>query len=401
MTHIDLDDLDPSSLSLCEPCARDPSLKRFVLRHGRAGVRCGICLNIASDPQTCDLSARKQLVYLIRALMKFHYGEHEFNGHWGASETPTSLLQSDNPVIESVSSAGFDRSSDRSWVFLEDIEANDVYPAYDEGVALFAGHDEDGRGYNRALTRADGWIDRFKLRLKTETPDVVEPELTRLVSAVEGRIAVTEPAGQIWFRARIGVAAAYSRSDWWIAKRMYQPYQASDLGAPPAAKATVGRLNRKGVSFLYLASDPDTACAEIRPHPSHHLSVGQFRNGRDLRLADLEVDIADFAASDTELDLYAFVYAADQAMSLPVLPDDDASYSITQLIADVLRSRGFDGVSFKSSVKTGGRNICLFEPTVCDYVTASAKVRQVMELRYALEDAETVLEPEVTDWPIT
>lgn len=402
MTDIDLDDLDPLDLSLCEPCAKHWSLKRFVLKNGQTGIRCGVCLNVSATQNTCDLGQRKSLIYLIRALIRFHYGEHEFNGHWGASETPTSLLQSDNPVIESASAPGFDRSSDHSWVFFEDINDNDVYPPYDEGIALYAGHDEHGgRGLNRPLTSSDGWIGEFRRRLQTENHFAVEPDLRKLVEAVADRIAVTVPQGQEWFRARLGVQAHFSRAEGWNGKLVFQPYQDHALGSPPPAKAKAGRLNRDGVSFLYLASDPETACAEIRPHPSHHLSVGRFRSVRDLRIADLEADIADFASSDTELDFYAFVYAADGAMSLPVRPDEEGRYSITQLIADVLRQHGFDGVAFKSSIQPGGRNICLFQPSACVYVADSALVRHVKHLRYEIEEVPSVLQPDDGDWPLT
>lgn len=402
MIDIEINDLDPLDLSLCESCAKHQSLKRFILNYGQAGIRCGVCLNVSAIQNTCDLDQRKSLIYLIRALVRFHFDEYEFNGHWGASETPTSLLQSDNPVIESASAPGFDRSSDRSWVFFEDINDNDVYPPYDKGIALYAGHDEHGvRGLNRPLTSSDGWIGGFRRRLQTENYFTVEPDLRKLVEAVADRITVTIPQGQEWFRARLGVQERFSRSEGWNGKLVLQPYQNKALGSPPPAKAKAGRLNRDGVSFLYLASDLETACAEIRPHPSHHVSVGRFKSLRDLRIADLEADIADFASSDSELDLYAFVYAADRAMSLPVRPEEEGRYSITQLIADVLRQHGFDGVAFKSSIQPSGRNICLFQPSACDYVADSALVRHVKHLRYELEEVPSVLKPEDDDWPLT
>ena len=40
-------------------------------------------------------------------------------------------------------------------------------------------------------------------------------------------------------------------------------------GAPPAtADIPAGRANPKGTSYLYLASDPATACAEVQAYPS-------------------------------------------------------------------------------------------------------------------------------------
>jgi hypothetical protein len=56
---------------------------------------------------------------------------------------------------------------------------------------------------------------------------------------------------------------------------------------PPPPKATAGRLNGKGVSFLYLASDEKTAAAEIRPDPGIAFSIDAFRSLKGLRLIDL------------------------------------------------------------------------------------------------------------------
>lgn len=401
MTEIDLDDLDPETLTLCQHCAKHASLKGFVGRHGKIGVRCGICLNISTAPDTCDPAERKALTYVIRALVRLFYDEEAYNGHWGAEDSIEGLLKAENPILEHDSAPGYERSSDQSWLFLEDIFGNDVYPPYGEGVAYFAGHDESGmRGYNRSLPYADRDLADFRRRLQTENYFAIEPDLAALIEKVEDRIAVVEPAGQIYFRARLGVAGRFNRSNGFHADTVYKPYQDEALGAPPPQIAREGRLNREGVAFLYLASDIETACAEIRPHPSHQLSVGQYRSLRPLRLANLEADIAAFATSDTQLDLYAFVYAADQAMSLPVRPEQSGRYSITQLIADVLRQRGFDGVAFKSSLNDGGRNVCVFQPKDFDYVTGSAVVQKVKSLRYELVPSISVLEPDIGDYPL-
>lgn len=401
MTDIDLDDLVPETLTLCQACTKHESLKAFIGRHGQVGVRCGICLNLSTAPDTCDVAQRQALTYVIRALVRLFYDEEAYNGHWGAQDSPEGLLSVDNPILEHESARGYDRGYDRSFVFLEDIFSNDVYPDYDKGVAVYAGHDEDGmRGYNQSLPYADRDLAEFRRRLQTENYFGIEPDLAALIEKVQDRIEVVEPAGQLYFRARLGVAARLNRPNGFRSETVYKPYQDKALGAPPPQIARAGRLNREGVSFLYLASDIETACAEIRPHPSHQLSVGQYRSLRPLRLANLEADIAAFATSDTQLDLYAFVYAADQAMSLPVRPEQAGRYSITQLIADVLRQRGFDGVAFKSSLNEGGRNVCIFKPEEFEYVPDSAVVQRVKSLRYELVPSVTVLVEEPGDWPL-
>jgi hypothetical protein len=51
----------------------------------------------------------------------------------------------------------------------------------------------------------------------------------------------------------------------WTADTVFQPFIGAAIGAPPLAEATPGRLNRDGVSFLYLATEEARAAAEVRP----------------------------------------------------------------------------------------------------------------------------------------
>jgi hypothetical protein len=98
----------------------------------------------------------------------------------------------------------------------------------------------------------------------------------------------------------------------------------------------------------------------VRPHPGHFLSVGEFECREDIKIASLDADMQ-LAGNERELELFHFLYSADQLMATPVLPEETASYSITQLIADCFRQKGFEGVSFKSSISVG-KNLCVFKP---------------------------------------
>ena len=59
-----------------------------------------------------------------------------------------------------------------------------------------------------------------------------------------------------YYRARIMDVGHY---DW------DGPHPPEQMGPPPFALARCGRLNRQGTSYLYLASSPETAIAEVRP----------------------------------------------------------------------------------------------------------------------------------------
>jgi hypothetical protein len=62
------------------------------------------------------------------------------------------------------------------------------------------------------------------------------------------------------------------------------------------------------------------------------------------------------------------------------------------LIADCLRQKGFDGVSFKSSI-SAGKNLCVFKPELFVPVEASGIVQQVKSLVHELAATQTILQP--------
>ena len=186
MIDIDLEDLDPEILTLCQHCAKHPTLKRFICSNGKGGIRCGICLNVSIVPDTCDPGKRKALIYLIRSLVRFFYSEDCYNRHWGGEDSPVKLLQVDNSILENEAAPGFPRDSEHTWLFLEDVFGDDVYPPCDEGVAVYAGHDQGIRLYNQALPYADRQLGEFRRRLKTENYFPVEPDLAALIEKALG-----------------------------------------------------------------------------------------------------------------------------------------------------------------------------------------------------------------------
>ncbi|MDC4227713.1 MAG: RES family NAD+ phosphorylase [Candidatus Manganitrophus sp.] len=58
----------------------------------------------------------------------------------------------------------------------------------------------------------------------------------------------------------------------------------SEMGRPPAELARNGRANPVGIPYLYVASTPETAIAETRPHPGDLISVAKFKVTASLRL---------------------------------------------------------------------------------------------------------------------
>jgi RES domain len=101
------------------------------------------------------------------------------------------------------------------------------------------------------------------------------------------------------------------------------------------------------------------------------------------------VDIDEFATSDVMLDRFHFLHSIERIFSMPVTPENRSRYTITQVIADILRKAGYGGLQFRSSVAVG-YSLCIFHPAMFDWVPGSGTVISVEELQYRLTDLPSI-----------
>ncbi|MES0073608.1 RES family NAD+ phosphorylase [Mesorhizobium sp. M0058] len=333
---------------------------------------------------------------LLRALIRFFYDEQEYNRHWGGESVLSLFEHEDNPILKPPTSNAYLDDFDE-WLQWP------PYPDWDKGVAIYAGHNDGARGMNFAISRTNpSPFVEIQHRLLTENFFQVEPALEALIDPFLADIEIVLPAGELWYRARLGQKEVFLRYDvaGFQSSIVRQPWLGADIGAPPPLKAGIGRMNRSGVSVLYLASNAATAVAEIRPHPSHHVSIGGFTSKQTLRLADFNPEIELFSSSDARLSHYATIQAFDRLMSQPVTPDERTPYLSTQLLAEILLRRGFDGVRYRSSVSDGS-NICVFYPTKFEFDEGHSEVRRVDSVTYAVSQAAYLIVPDKSDLPFS
>jgi len=209
-----------------------------------------------------------------------------------------------------------------------------------------------------------------------------------LVDRIAGEIDSEVAEGSLWYRSRIGFEKEENHFDLAQVTHAVTPYKGAAIAALPPRRASAGRMNRPGVSVLYLASEIETTLAEIRPHPGHTISVGGFRPTRSLRIARFDVPIGNFCASDERLEEFALIHHVDTLLSMPIIPEERHRYAATQLLCDILLRRGFDGVSYRSSVSTG-RNLCVFDPHLLSFDETVSAVRHVEQLDYRFSEVAT------------
>jgi len=138
------------------------------------------------------------------------------------------------------------------------------------------------------------------------------------------------------------------------------------MGRPPAKSARSGRANPVGIPYLYLASDKETAVAEVRPSRGVHLTVGRFVTTADLRLADLtrfspfQILLADADHFAELVKYFSYLEVVGAELGEPV-QDDDAhlDYLPTQYLCEMIKSLGYEGVAYRSALGSG-HNVALF-----------------------------------------
>ena len=148
-------------------------------------------------------------------------------------------------------------------------------------------------------------------------------------------------------------------------------FSAKDMGAPPSKIAKAGRVNPAGISVLYLSDSIDTTLYETRSGIFDYVTVATFKLLRDIEIVDLANldNISPFFCNNvsTEIDFKQFAInighlrKISQEIAKPLRNDNILDYVPTQYISDFIKSKGFDGIEYKSTLKKDGYNLAIFD----------------------------------------
>lgn len=156
---------------------------------------------------------------------------------------------------------------------------------------------------------------------------------------------------------------------------------------PLRDRAYEGRANPKGIPCLYVATHEKTAVAEGRPWVGASVSVAQLRTTRDLRVLNCTTDdhktMFYLEEPEPEERQRAVWQDIDRAFAEPVSRTDDvAGYAPTQMLAELFRQHGFDGVGYRSALGPG-HNLALFDLDSADVINCSLFEVDHVSLEYS------------------
>ncbi len=160
--------------------------------------------------------------------------------------------------------------------------------------------------------------------------------------------------GKLFYRARISDKKGFKKSE---------------MFNPPPEKTKSGRANPVGISYLYLADEIKTSLYEVRSTLYDFVTVGTFRLKKDIEIINLRGDIYDpmlIADNDNIEDFLIyrpFISKLESELSKPKRRSDtELDYLPTQYLSEFIKSIGYNGVEYQSSLYSNGYNLAIFSP---------------------------------------
>lgn len=155
-------------------------------------------------------------------------------------------------------------------------------------------------------------------------------------------------------------------------KVKFKGYNSKESLAPPPSVSVAGRANPEGISYTYLCEDENTPVYEVRPTINQIVSVAKFKLNRQLKIFDINYAME-------QLEFPPLFSTISEKFSMPY-NGNPAEYLPTQYLTELIRTMGFDGIRFNSSLHENGKNVVLF---AADYKVISSKLVTVK--KYDLE----------------
>ena len=215
-------------------------------------------------------------------------------------------------------------------------------------------------------------------RYYTQTP------LLDLLWDNKDRLEYRIPQGEHFFRGRIFnlddiVSTNKEYINWVDAKEsIFQGYDKKDSGAPPRKSASEGRLNGKGISFLYTCKSKRTVIFELRPTKNEKISIAEFSTRSSLVFADLTIFKSNRIENQRFSDLLRLIA---EEFSTPHYAGHN--YSFTQYLAGQFMDMGFDGIVFASSLDPDGENYVFFNPKNCEAINSRLFIVDNISIEYS------------------
>jgi hypothetical protein len=241
---------------------------------------------------------------------------------------------------------------------------------FNDPVGILQSQDKDYLE-NNAIIKNYCWAD-FVVSIKQKNRFHTDHMNKDVLDLFIGYMQKTYKAGDRFYRARICPSK--------------DGFSIDEMGAPPSQSATAGRVNSEGISVLYLADAEKTALHEVRAGVHDYVAIGCFELQRDveiINLADIDkispfigIDFTQHAVNKEHLRMIS------QEIAKPLRRQDSPlDYLPTQYISDYIKSKGYYGIEYISTMCLDGVNLAIFDKSLFGCI--STTVYEIKSLEYS------------------
>lgn len=160
-----------------------------------------------------------------------------------------------------------------------------------------------------------------------------------------------------------------------------------DMGAPDKDNNFPGRANPKGIVALYLSSDIETTIFETRARVYDLVTVGKFILKNDINVVSFsDIDKISPFLEDFDITHYAINKPGLSKISSEIAKpmkrqDSELDYLPTQYLTEFVKSKGYDGIQYDSTIRSGGVNLAIFNQD--NLKCTKASLYEITSLEYA------------------
>lgn len=138
-----------------------------------------------------------------------------------------------------------------------------------------------------------------------------------------------------------------------------------EISPAPCKYTKSYRMSPKGISYTYVSPDLKTCMEECNTKAGDKILIGVYKTKKVLHILDLQIkenpyiDLFSGKYDREKQNIGQFLEAYSSEISKPVDSNSEFDYLPTQVIAEYIRFRGYDGIAY-SSAKTGKTNYVFF-----------------------------------------
>jgi len=350
-------------MNCCIECFTSEYIKDIITKNSNNRGNCNFC-----NTENVNLYEPRELFFYFKNLLDLYVPKQMI----GIS---TSSIE--NQIIEDFPNQIFNEQKLNPPIIKNLInsiiqdEKEDFRKILENPVCLECNHDPISK--QKAEILKISW-DEFALEIKSEYRYHINRviDLDKLEQLIK-RVEKSYRKGKIFYRARISDKNGYRKDE---------------MNNPPNNKARAGRANPEGISYLYLSNDLETTIFETRAYLFDFVTIGEFRLNEDITVIDLRgtkhfdpILLADQDVLEDFLIHLPFISHLETELSKPLRRNDNKlDYIPTQYLSEFIKSKGYSGIEYKSSLNPSEFNLAIFNSDKLECI--KCYVKEIHEISY-------------------